>query len=88
MKEGRISNSTLRNLCIENDWFTGGDIEQYEKLFQLNVVEAPIEQIATAIWMCSDNWNRRDILLALNKAGFTERRSVTEKRYLNRWLGI
>ena len=26
----------LRKLCIENNWFTGGSNEQYEKMFEYN----------------------------------------------------
>lgn len=90
IKEGRISNSTLRDLCVKNDWFTEGDIGQYDKLFRLNEMQAPIEHLSVAIWMCSDTdkWSRKDILVALNEAGFTERCSVTEKKRLERWLGI
>lgn len=49
-----------------------------------------IEHLSVAIWMCSDTdkWSRKDILVALNEAGFTERCSVTEKKRLERWLGI
>ena len=30
------STSELRNLCIKNNWFTAGTIEQYDKLFYAN----------------------------------------------------
>lgn len=90
IKEGRISNYTLRNLCIKNNWFTAGDNEQYDKLFQLNEMEATIERIATAIWMCSDaeKWCIRDIIVELNDAGFSERQSRSEEEHLRDWLGI
>lgn len=56
----------LRTLCIQNNLFTCGSCEQYDKLFYANENGCPIEEIATIIWMCSDeNWCRRDILLIL-----------------------
>lgn len=46
----------LRQLCIDHDWFTAGDNEQYEKLFYAN--EHPedysLKDIASIIWVCSD----------------------------------
>lgn len=76
--EGRISNTALRNLCIENDWFTAGDAEQYKKLFYMNDMRAPIDQIATVIWLCSDEEKhcRGDIIFELQEAGFTEQRDT------------
>ncbi len=74
-----IDNDKLRSLCIKHGWFTCGSNRQYEKLFEMNEQGAGIEQIATAIWLCSDSdipGNcRRDIILALHDAsfaGFTE----------------
>ncbi len=59
----------LRNLCINHNWFTCGTNEQYEKLFYANENGCPIEQIATIIWLCSDDeWCRRDILDELKSA--------------------
>lgn len=67
---------SLRNLCIANDWFTDGSIEQYEKLFYANEMRCTIEEIATIIWLCSnDNWCRRDILSILTD----ERRSYLKR---------
>ena len=57
----------LRGLCIKHDWFTCGTCEQYEKLFYANEHGATIEEIATIIWVCSDNWCRRDILAILKE---------------------
>ena len=59
----------LYNLCNNNDWFTQGDNSQYQKLFEANTsVNFSFEQIATIIWVCSDNskWNYENILLELN----------------------
>lgn len=54
----------LRSLCIRKDYFTCGSNRQYDKLFQANEELAPIEEIATIIWICSDDeiHCRRDIL--------------------------
>jgi len=56
----------LRLLCINHNWFTGGTNKQYEKLFYANEHGYLLEEIATIIWLCSDeNWCRRDILSIL-----------------------
>lgn len=71
MEKYSVTNTDeLRNLCIKNNWFTQGSIRQYEKLFYANKNGAPIEEIATIIWLCSDEeeWCRRHILDELNKA--------------------
>ena len=53
----------LRQLCIDNNWFTCGTITQYDKLFYANEHGCPIEEIATIIWLCSDEDCRRaDVL--------------------------
>lgn len=91
-KEGRIDNYKLRSLCIAHDWFTCGTNRQYDKLFEMNEQGASIEHIATVIWVCSDEDaegnTRRDIILALNEAGFTERQDISEAEHLTDWLGI
>ena len=59
----------LRQLCIHHNWFTCGSIEQYEKLFYANEHKCPIEEIATIIWLCSDDKTpRREILYHLKEA--------------------
>ena len=91
-RKGRISNEMLRHLCIKNEWFTDGTNSQYEKLFVMNRDGASIEHIATVIWLCSDSEVpencRRDIILKLHEAGFTERRDMSEEVHLIDWLGI
>ena len=53
----------LRSLCIRKDWFTCGTGDQYDKLFYANASGCSIEEIATIIWLCSDESHaRRDIL--------------------------
>ena len=57
------STEMLRELCITHKWFTCGSNEQYNKLFYANENGCPIEEIATIIWLCSDDeWRRMDIL--------------------------
>lgn len=65
----------LRQLCIKNNWFTCGDCEQYEKMFYANENGFSIEDIATIIWLCSnDSWRRHEILTELS----LERRSFLQ----------
>lgn len=58
---------TLYRLCNDNNYFTCGDNAQYEKLFEANEMNAPIEELATIIWLCSDDKRRIDILDNLNR---------------------
>lgn len=59
----------LRILCIKNDWFTCGTNRQYDKLFYANENGCPLEEIATIIWLCSDEECRRmDVVDILTKA--------------------
>ena len=89
-RDGRIDNDKLRSLCIKHNWFTCGTNSQYSKLFDMNEQGAGIEQIATVIWLCSDSDIpencRRDIILALHEAGFTERQDKSEAEHLMDWL--
>ena len=56
----------LRKLCIKNGWFKCGSNKQYEKLFRANELDFSIEEIATIIWLCSDE-EYCDILLKLRE---------------------
>lgn len=62
---------SLRELCIDHNWFTCGSNNQYTKLFYANEHGCPIEEIATIIWLCSDDECRRadilDILISTHK---------------------
>lgn len=73
----------LRQLCIKNNWFTCGSNEQYEKLFYANENGCPIKELATIIWLCSDEEVRRiDVLAVLKEA----RKSYLKKlRKQNEW---
>lgn len=55
----------LRQLCIDENWFTSGSNEQYGKLFYANANGCPMEEIATIIWVCSSNADRSGILATL-----------------------
>lgn len=69
MKNTVCDKQHLVNLCIKNHWFTEGTNKQYEKLFYANQHGCPIEEIATIIWVCSeDGCFRRDILDELKTA--------------------
>ena len=65
MKQYTVTSSTeLRLLCICHNWFTCGTNKQYEKLLYANEHGCPIEEIATIIWLCSDDkMPRRDTIL-------------------------
>ena len=68
MKTYSVTTPTiLRQLCIDRNWFTCGTLEQYDKLFYANENGCSIEEIATIIWLCSDEkcHCRRDILSCL-----------------------
>lgn len=49
-----MTNGQLRRLCVENDWFNCGTVEQYEKMLNYNEGGAFISQLAVMIWICSD----------------------------------
>lgn len=47
--------SRLRRLCIENDWFSSGDFLQFDKLLFANENGFNLNQIATIIWVFSED---------------------------------
>lgn len=63
-----INNNTLYRICNEKKYFTCGTNEQYEKLFALNTLDTSIIEIATIIWICSEEHSRKDIIDELIKA--------------------
>lgn len=81
MKYSVIPTEDLRALCIKKNWFTCGTNEQYAKLFRANIYGAPIEEIATIIWLCSDDEEhcRRDILADLKAARAAWTKSLLQK---------
>ena len=76
------TNEELRSLCIRHDWFTCGSCRQYDKLFQMNSECASIEEIATVIWLCSDDEKhcRRDILAELKNTKVEYLESIAEQQ--------
>lgn len=59
----------LLQLCVKSGWFTCGSQMQYDKLFYANENGCPIKEIASIIWLCSDEDVRRiDILSDLKAA--------------------
>lgn len=50
-----INRYTLYRLCNDNNYFTCGDCEQYEKLFTANENNASKKELALIIWVCSEN---------------------------------
>ena len=55
----------VRALCIKNNWFTNGDNTQYSKMFDRVAEHADVEEIATLIWICSENVDKEDIIKQL-----------------------
>lgn len=51
----------LRELCIKNNWFTCGTINQYNRLFERNKAGASIAELSIIIWICSDNIQKDEI---------------------------
>lgn len=63
----KISNDKLYTLCNKYQWFTSGDCKQYERLFERNKQGASLKTLATIIWICSVNYNEKEILEILKK---------------------
>ena len=55
----------IRSLCIKKDWFTNGTITQYERMFDRVRGGADIDEIATIIWVCSENATNEEIVKEL-----------------------
>ena len=55
----------IRSLCIKKDWFTYGTNTQYERLFDRVRDGADVEEVATIIWVCSENVTKEEIIKEL-----------------------
>lgn len=55
----------IRSLCIKKDWFTNGTTTQYERMFDRVCDGADIDEIATIIWVCSENVTKEEIIKEL-----------------------
>ena len=62
-----ITATALRSLCIKNEWFTHGSNYQYGKLFDRAREGASIEELATIIWICSENVTKEAIIRELSR---------------------
>ncbi len=67
MANTRLSTDKLYYLCNKYHWFTNGDKLQYQKLFDRNKQGAPLETLATIIWLCSTEDDEHTILEILKK---------------------
>lgn len=56
-----LDSYTLRELCVKNDWFTGGTEMQYSRLFDMLHTGASVESLAAVIWTCSEFADLDDI---------------------------
>jgi hypothetical protein len=62
-----IEFEALYKLCNEENLFTCGSQEQYDKMFQKNDEGVPLKQIAAMIWICSDDISLDDVIYLLKK---------------------
>lgn len=51
----------LRGICVREDWFTSGDMSQYDKLFELNKDSATLDELVLVIWICSSGVAKEQI---------------------------
>lgn len=56
-----LNRYTLYRLCNDNNYFTGGDNSQYDKLFEANERNASKKELALIIWVCSENVSLEEI---------------------------
>ncbi len=67
-----IPASKLRLICNKKQWFTGGDIKQYNKLFEMNAMAgACLKDLAVIIWLCSSKCTLEEVWQEL-KAAYAE----------------
>ena len=57
----RLISTELRALWIRENWFTCGSIKQYSRFFLRNEEGDSPEELATIIWICSDQILYSDI---------------------------
>lgn len=56
----KLNKWNLRKMCIENNWFTHGSNEQYDKMFDLADV-GDIDGVIYTIWLCSGDIDINDV---------------------------
>ena len=62
--------SELRELCIQNNWFTCGSNRQYSRLFDMAKDGASIHDLVLIIWLCSEDADKKDIKRQLKELGY------------------
>lgn len=62
-----MTNETLREICINNDWFASGTNSQYDKLFDMNERNCSVDELVLMIWLCSNEISREQIKQELAK---------------------
>lgn len=62
--------SELRDLCIQNNWFTCGSNRQYSRLFDMAKNGASIHDLVLIIWLCSEDADKEDIKSQLKELGY------------------
>lgn len=60
----------LRELCIQNHWFTCGSTRQYSRLFDMAKDGASIHDLVLIIWLCSEDADKEDIKRQLKELGY------------------
>lgn len=63
----KISTEKLYYLCNKYQWFTNGDICQYEMLFDECRKGASLERLAFFIYICSIGYSEKEILETLKR---------------------
>ena len=63
----KISIDKLYFLCNKYQWYTNGDRLQYDLMFQECKNGAPLERLATFIYVCSRGYSEQDILKILQQ---------------------
>ena len=66
-----MKNYKLQNLCIKENWFTGGSTEEYRRMFQLNGNgrvrlnddDILLHSVALIIWLCSYDEDHEEVPL-------------------------
>ena len=57
----KVTMDGLYTLCNKLRWFTGGTVEQYEKMFDLVREGATRKELALVIWLCTPDKTRESI---------------------------
>lgn len=75
-----LTSSELRAICIKYDLFTCGDIDQYNKLFDMLNNGATLNEIAAVIWVCSRIESISAVVRLLNVEGVNEAKYILRSR--------